>query len=337
MAGSQMNKGPAAYGREALAEWGKAVRYGARAIAAKRSEGKEDRPPLIERLNPSTTDKGGRPGDVADKVLSKLGTPGKLASKLSLGSRIVERVSPDDQAQDRSAADSNEPIHSADVETSGLAGAPLPVVQSIDVAVPMGTTFELCTAFADYPDFLSRVSGVEEDDDTHVTFFVKVRGRARRLDVELIDFRENARLDWECAQEVEHSGVITFHPLAPRLTRIELTLELEPRGLFDRLACRVHLPERAIHEELHRFKAYAELSAQPDDAETEEDLADEEEPEEAADERLEDDELEDEEELDEEELDDEGEDNFDDEELDEEELEEEELEEEELEPAGSGR
>src|SRR3954451_4362422 len=90
----KQEKGAAAYGREALAQWSEAVLYGGRAIAARLSEreGTSDRPPLRERLDPSTTEKGGRVGDAADAALAKLGSPGNLASKLSLGSRIVERV-----------------------------------------------------------------------------------------------------------------------------------------------------------------------------------------------------------------------------------------------------
>jgi hypothetical protein len=50
---------------------------------------------LKERLNPAKTEQGGRVGDGADALLEKLGTPGKLAAKASLGSRIVERLTPD--------------------------------------------------------------------------------------------------------------------------------------------------------------------------------------------------------------------------------------------------
>ena len=82
------NNGAGAYAREALTEWGKAARYAARAVAARRAERATDKPPLTERLNPAKTDKGGRLGNVADIALSKFGAAGKLASKASLGSRL---------------------------------------------------------------------------------------------------------------------------------------------------------------------------------------------------------------------------------------------------------
>src|SRR3954452_6507913 len=105
--------GPGDHAREAAAEWGKAIRLGGAALApvakdagaavtsrlnplssakpsGKGSKGSETS--LGKRLNPTKTEKGGRAGDAADALLSKLGTPGKLASKSSLGSRAVERL-----------------------------------------------------------------------------------------------------------------------------------------------------------------------------------------------------------------------------------------------------
>src|SRR5690242_21468504 len=80
---------PAEHAREAFSEWRKAARFGAAALVAsggsdkKKSDSKAEKPPLKERLNPATTEKGGRVGDAADNLLSKLGFLGKAASKLS--------------------------------------------------------------------------------------------------------------------------------------------------------------------------------------------------------------------------------------------------------------
>src|SRR5436190_20134603 len=150
MAGSRTaDKGAGKYAREALSEWSKAARYGARAVAAKRRE-RLERPPLKDRLNPSKTDKGGRLGDVADFALSKFGTGGKVASKVSLGSRIVERIRGSDADGDSDAGRgaSRGGSQSNASSTNGFAaGAPIPIQESIDVAVPVKTAFALCTRF----------------------------------------------------------------------------------------------------------------------------------------------------------------------------------------------
>ena len=333
-------KGPAAYAQEAVSEWGSAARYGLRAVLARRHEAKHDQPPLRERLNPSRTDKGGRLGDAADLVLSKMGAGGKLASKGSLGSRVVERLRAggEDDGPGNGAAQGSQ-----DDDGNGLvADAPMPIQESMDVAVPLKTAFALCRDFEEYPTFLDHVERAERLDETHVAFLAKVRGRRRELEVELLDERPNERLDWQCSKGLEHSGVISFHPLAPRLTRLELTIEFDPRGLVERVTRRVHLTDRAVREELHRFKAYAELWEEPDEGDELDDEGEEYEVEASEDEALEDEEeFEDEEDLEnEEDLEDsQDEEDFEDEEEfeDEEDFEDEELEEGELEPAASER
>src|SRR5436190_4623155 len=341
MAGSRTeanDRRPSEYAKEALSEWGQAARYGARALApamkgvtsaatsyAERRRGKA---PLRERLNPAKTDKGGRIGDVADTTLSKFGTPGKLLSKVGLGSRIVERMRGDGAAGDgKTEASSGRASRGADQVASEGNGAggdlPIPIQESIEVAVPVRIAYALCTRFEDYPEFLDRVESAERIDDTHVALVAKLRGRRRELEVEITDERPNQRLDWQCTEGVEHSGVISFHELAPRLTHIELSVELEPEGIVERLTRSAHLSERAIRTELHRFKAYADLWEEPDTGDEAEPVDDEEPVEEE--EPVDEEEIDDEEPLDEEEIDDE-------EPVDEEELEEDEepLDEEEL-------
>lgn len=99
---------PGEYAREALTEWGKAVRYAAAALvpmtkratdgaksAVARKAADANQQSLTDRLNPAKTEKGGRVGDAADALLAQLGGPGKMASKVSLGSRLVDRMVPD--------------------------------------------------------------------------------------------------------------------------------------------------------------------------------------------------------------------------------------------------
>jgi uncharacterized membrane protein len=259
----QAEKGAADYGREALLQWADAARYGARALAARREAAKEGSS-LRERLDPTKTDKGGKAGDMADLALSKLGRPGRLASKVKLGSRLVDRVTPSGERSEAdegdAAAEGEAPEANGVAEGDGVgAGAPLPIQVSIDVALPVEAVFELCTRFEEYPQIVDRVTAVEVDDDTHFTVVARVARRAHELSIELLDELPAERLDWECVGELEHSGVLTFHPLAPRLTRLELTIERASEGPVEHFGRILALPERGLKQELRRFKAVAEL------------------------------------------------------------------------------
>lgn len=258
----KQEKGAAAYGREALLEWGSAVRYGGRAIAARLQARKEasDHVPLRERLDPSKTEKGGRVGDAADAALAKLGKPGKVASKLSLGSRVVERVG--GSLGNGTREDAEEAAGEESASNGGAASAPavpFPIQESIDVALPVSGAFALASRFLDFPEYLDRMVEAEEVDETHFVFVVNVGRHPREIEVEIVEELPERRIDWECDGELSHSGMLTFHPLAPSLTRLELTIEREPEGLPERLWRRTRLTGRVIQGELHRFKAHVEL------------------------------------------------------------------------------
>jgi uncharacterized membrane protein len=264
----QAERGAADYGREALTQWVDAARYGARALAARRETAK-DGPGLKglkERLDPTQTDKGGKAGDLADLALSKLGSPGRLASKVKLGSRLVDRVGGGIGGKEIEPAEQVEPGEEGAAEENGVAagdavgaGAPLPIQGSIDVALPVAAVFDLCTRFEEFPQIVDRVSAVEVEDDSHFSVVVRVGKRQHELSVELLDELPEERLDWECGGELEHSGVLTFHPLAPRLTRLELTIERASESPLSHLTRVIGLPDRVLAQELRRFKAVAEL------------------------------------------------------------------------------
>jgi polyketide cyclase/dehydrase/lipid transport protein len=277
------------YAREAASEWAKAARFGAAALLAGSTGGKDksdDKPPLKERLNPASTEKGGRVGDAADNLLSKLGFLGKAASKFSLGSRAVDKVVPDavSKVQPKGGG--------GDGGGDGEQGhPPVPIQESIDVAVPIHAAYALATRFEDYPQFSERIESAEELDDTHVAFKVKVLGLPREGEIEITEEQPEWRLEWEANEGIEHGGMLTFHELAPSLTRVELSIDLEPQGFVERLGRSINLPERAIRSELHLFKAWAELWQEIEDIEPPEEPEpepEEEEPEEEPDEQGED-------------------------------------------------
>jgi hypothetical protein len=115
---------PTAEAREALAMWGLALRYATAAVkpvAKGATHGVKERlssatsseTSLKDRLNPSTTEKGGKVGDAADALLGKMGKPGKLASNASLGSRMVGRLAPgtnEESGEPEPTDESEEPI-----------------------------------------------------------------------------------------------------------------------------------------------------------------------------------------------------------------------------------
>ncbi len=53
---------------------------------------------------------------------------------------------------------------------------------------------------------------------------------------------------------------MTFHKLGPRLTHIELNLDIAPHGPIEKMGRGMRFTKRAVRADLHRFKAYAEMN-----------------------------------------------------------------------------
>jgi hypothetical protein len=133
------------------------------------------------------------------------------------------------------------------------------VQQAVDVAVPLKNAYNQWTQFEDWPSFMHRVDRVSQEDDTTVSFRTKIWGISKEFKAEITDQRPDDRIKWEVSEGLNHKGVVSFHELAPRLTRIEVTLDVEPGSLIEKAARGMRHVKRAVRADLARFKAYIEM------------------------------------------------------------------------------
>jgi uncharacterized membrane protein len=135
----------------------------------------------------------------------------------------------------------------------------MPIQQSVDVAVPIKVAYNRWTMFEDWPDFMHRVESVDQADDTTLSVSMKVWGLTRRFEAEIVEQRPDQRIEWNVSEGLSHTGVVTFHKLADRLTRIEVSLDFDPHGMLEKMGRGMRFAKRAVRGDLHRFKALVEL------------------------------------------------------------------------------
>ena len=138
-------------------------------------------------------------------------------------------------------------------------GRRMPIQQSVDVAVDLETAYNQFCQFEDWPQFMHRVTNVSQDEDDTVKFSTKIWTRKREFEAKIITQRPDDRIMWKVSQGITHAGVVSFHELAPRLTRIELTLDVKPGSLIEKAARGMRHIKRAVRADLHRFKAFMEM------------------------------------------------------------------------------
>ncbi len=143
-------------------------------------------------------------------------------------------------------------------------GRRMPIQQAVDVAVPIEEAYDQWTRFEDWPEFMHRVDSVQQVDDSTVHISTKVWGVTKEFEAEIVEQRPDERIEWHSEEGLMHSGVVTFHRLAPRLTRIEVTLDVKPDSLVEKAGRGMRFAKRAVRGDLHRFKAYVEMEERTD-------------------------------------------------------------------------
>jgi len=135
----------------------------------------------------------------------------------------------------------------------------MPIQQSVDVAVPISEAYKQWTRYEEWPKFMHRVDSVKQKDDSTVSFSTKVWGITKEFEAEIVDKKRDERIEWHTEQGLAHSGVVTFHKLAPRLTRIEVSMDVKPDSLLEKAGRGMRFTKRAVRGDLHRFKAFVEM------------------------------------------------------------------------------
>jgi uncharacterized membrane protein len=138
-------------------------------------------------------------------------------------------------------------------------GRRMPVQQAVDIAVPLSTAYNQWTQFEEWPQFMHRLDQATQEDDCTVSFRTKVWGMSKEFVGQIVEQRPDERIQWSVKEGVAHTGVVTFHELAPRLTRVQVSLDVEPGSWIEKAARGMRHVKRAVRADLARFKAFIEM------------------------------------------------------------------------------
>jgi hypothetical protein len=135
----------------------------------------------------------------------------------------------------------------------------LPIQRWTDVALPIDKVYEEFTNFDQFPRFMHRVLDVEQKKPDKITWNEKIWFSKRQWEGRVTERRKNDRIVWTAKGGTSHKGIVSFHKLAPNLTRVMVDMEFEPTGLMEKMASGLRFVKRAVQADLARFKAYVEM------------------------------------------------------------------------------
>jgi uncharacterized membrane protein len=133
----------------------------------------------------------------------------------------------------------------------------LPVQQAVDVAVPLEVAYEEWMRFESLPEGAHCVKNVERRGGQLVGE-VDGLGEPREWEAEIRDERPNESFAWRSTRGSDVAGLVTFHRLSERLTRLELQLDVVPTGVGEAASLALHLADRRAETELRKFKSRLE-------------------------------------------------------------------------------
>ena len=195
---------------------------------------------------------------LAGKGIQKLVSAGGEGGFPSLSGGSKEEA-PSDNGKGEASPDKGNGKGEGEASPGVGKGRRMPVQQAVDVAVPVETAYNQWTQFEKWPEFMQRLQAVSQEDETHVAFKAKIWGISKEFEAEIVEQRPDERIKWSVTKGMTHAGVVTFHKLADRLTRIEVTLDVEPGSPLEKAARGMRHIKRAVRAELARFKAYVEM------------------------------------------------------------------------------
>src|SRR5947199_758773 len=136
------------------------------------------------------------------------------------------------------------------------------IVESIDVGVPIELAYDHWTQFTDFPSFTKKVENVEQAEDEKLPWKAQVLWSHREWDADIIEQIPDQRIIWQSKGAKGHvDGAVTFHELAPELTRILVVLEYHPQGFFEHTGNLWRAQGRRARLELKHFRRHLMTSA----------------------------------------------------------------------------
>ena len=140
----------------------------------------------------------------------------------------------------------------------------LPIQRSVDIAVPIDVVYDHWMKFEHIPEGTHRVTSVQRDGEGRLVGRLEGPHLSRDWEAEIVDERIDESFAWHSIAGSDCSGLVTFHELSDRLTRLELHLDVIPGGVSDAMALMSRVADKRAEAELRRFKAELE-ALDPDD------------------------------------------------------------------------
>ncbi|MEV6010726.1 SRPBCC family protein [Streptomyces sp. NPDC051976] len=139
------------------------------------------------------------------------------------------------------------------------------IVEVIDVGKPLRKVYDRWTEIEEFSSFTKGVNSVSKSDEIESDWKLKVAFSNRSWKATVQEQVPDDRILWTSeGAKGSTRGAITFHELAPSLTRIVAVVEYTPAGFFEKTGNIWRAQGRRLRLDLKHFQRYATLTDDED-------------------------------------------------------------------------
>ncbi|HWM00221.1 MAG TPA: SRPBCC family protein [Nocardioidaceae bacterium] len=144
------------------------------------------------------------------------------------------------------------------------------IQEEIDVGAPVDVVYDQWTLMQEFSDFMKKVDNVEQEEEVKVDFKAQVFWSHRTWEATIEEQIPDELIHWRSSGEKGHvDGTVTFHELAPRLTRVIVVLEYYPQGFMERTGNIWRAQGRRARLELKHFRRHVMMNVMHEPEEVE--------------------------------------------------------------------
>jgi Polyketide cyclase / dehydrase and lipid transport len=132
------------------------------------------------------------------------------------------------------------------------------IIEELDIGLPLRTTYDLWTQFADFPSFMKKVETVEQETDEKTNWTAKVFWSRRTWEATVLEQVPDSHIVWRSTGVKGHvDGAVSFTGVGPNLTRVLLVMEYWPKGFFEHTGNLWRAQGRRARLEFKHFRRHA--------------------------------------------------------------------------------
>ncbi|MEU6263009.1 SRPBCC family protein [Saccharopolyspora shandongensis] len=131
------------------------------------------------------------------------------------------------------------------------------IIEHNDVGLPLRVVYDQWTRFEDFPDMTKKVLSVDQESDEKINWKAQIFLSKRSWEATIVEQVPDDRIIWtSTGAKGSVDGSVTFHELAPSMTRILLVLEYYPQGFFEKTAYMWRAQGRRVRADFKYIKRH---------------------------------------------------------------------------------